>query len=48
MEIECPECLTIFEAETWSDINCPSCGKEGYWDEMETEEDNWEIVIRWE
>jgi hypothetical protein len=47
MELECPECLTLFEVETWCEITCPSCGRRGWWDECETGDNDWEVTVNW-
>jgi len=41
----CPKCDTEFEeTPPWDSGQCPNCGKEYYWDEIETEEDWWPVI----
>ncbi len=48
-DINCPSCKAEFEAETWENGKCPTCGKKYYWTEECTEDysDCW-ASLEWE
>ena len=44
--ITCPKCQLEFEEEEpWGDFECPACGHGYYYDEIDTDDDWWMVII---
>lgn len=43
---QCPDCKTEFEeTPPWDIGQCPKCGKEYIWDEIEADDDWWPVIV---